>query len=102
MSQPKRLSLKGFSFGNGEIIENTEWVPVSDYAALAAENERLKKEKHEMTFQINIDDALTAENERLRKAGDAMADTRNKPTTLSEFGHLAMAWFAAKEGVDAK
>ena len=41
---------------------------------------------------------LEAENERLRKAGDAMADTRNKPITLSEFGHLAMAWNAAKEG----
>ena len=37
--------------------------------------------------------------ERLIKAGDAMAKTANKEITRSEFGHLAMAWSAAKDGL---
>ncbi len=68
------------------------WVPFADYAALQAENERLKTERdHYQWASINDGiacnerarenqdlenqiDALKAENERLRKAGDEMAE----------------------------
>ena len=52
------------------------------------------------TLSLDAENArLKAEVERLRKAGDAMAKTANKEITRSEFGHLAMAWSAAKDGL---
>ena len=47
MSQPKRFSLVGHEW-LGDILEESqdgEYVRHSDYAALAAENERLRKDK---------------------------------------------------------
>ena len=45
--------------------------------------------------------ALAAENERLRKAGDAMADDL-RSCQADEDDALLVAWNAAKEGSDAK
>ena len=96
------------------------WVSQEDYAALAAENERLRVELKAANnhikansidpASINADgllrnqislliDDLKAENERMRKAGDAMASAlafeyRDSPKLA--------AWLAAKEGRDAK
>jgi uncharacterized small protein (DUF1192 family) len=91
-----------------------QWVPFADYAALQAENERLKTERdHYQWASINDGiacnerarenqdlenqiDALQAENERLRKAGDAMADWVMELLSESEQPEVVKAWHAAK------
>ena len=60
-----------------------QWVPYADYAALQAENERIRKERDKLDFKESCEYKrreewekacieARAENERLRKAGDAM------------------------------
>ena len=93
VSQTKRLN--AFL----EPDENGPYVYYTDYAALAAEKATNDAEFCEMKqdyLQLRIKNAaLAAENERLRKAGDAMAeriDADGQP-------HLETDdWDAAKEG----
>ncbi len=47
--------------------------------------------------------AIAAENERLRKAGDAFGEAlKENPTSLYHIHECVKAWNAAKEGRDAK
>lgn len=104
------------------------WVEYSDYAAVAAENERLKGELKAANNHIkanNLDpasirangllrnqislliDDLTAENKRLRRAGDAMAvnyELMHSPDKVynSDLMGFVYAWNSAKEGKDIK
>lgn len=92
------------------------WVSQEDYAALAAENERLKSEKQSLNIGIsncgysilqNIDEkaALAAENERLRKAGDvtiAAYCMGEKNVEKYRDNPVVAYWLAAKEGRGAK
>jgi uncharacterized small protein (DUF1192 family) len=77
-------------------FDKGDWVAYADYAALQAENERLRKFWKATSEGVNryvgksieLEDklaALQAENERLRKAGDAMA------SQLYAFGYNS-AW----------
>ena len=87
MSQPKRYSPalepgRGSNFNGLEVSMREDlagkWVSLSDYAALATENERL------------------------RKAGDAMAGVIGLPLNKTQVDAHISAWNAAKEGRDAK
>ena len=85
--------------------EQGSYVFVDDYAALQAENERLKQPwvkiltESETWKVLSEVSRLTAENERLRKAGDRMAKllscAGSPPSEVAD-------WLAAKEGKDAK
>ena len=99
MNTPKRYTLRlpEISYGTEE-NPSGEYVRYADYAALQAENERLK-ETCEITFGridalfIRLRE-LQAENYRLRKAGDAMAAMfRFAPNTPPRF---ISEWLAAK------
>jgi hypothetical protein len=93
-------------------------LPYSDYAALKAENERLKTERnHYQWASINDGiacnerarenqdlenqiDALKAENERLRKAGDAVIEKlaeayAGEPSDF-DHAHVFKGWIEAK------
>ena len=84
------------------------WVGYAEYAALQAENERLKLKKFTLEdanaaisqLQYVIVD-LIAENERLRKAGDAVIEKLAEAYAgkVSEFdhAHVFKAWIEAKE-----
>ena len=90
-----------------------EYVSASDYAALAAENER-RTEQLKLSMSMTdscIDNInrLTAENERLRKAGDAFFDSvigyygeHILEDEKHSSGQKCRDWLAAKEGRDAK
>lgn len=104
MSQP----IKYWTSRNGGITANKVWaindasdnsalVAYSDYAALAAENERLiELGNNQMAEKFE----LKAENERLRKAGDAV----HRAIKVSDpaLDWAIECWLAAKEGRDAK
>ncbi len=95
-----------------------QWVPYADYAALAAEKDRLKTERdHYQWASINDGiacnerarenqdlenqiDALKAENERLRKAGDAVIEKlaeayAGEPSDF-DHAHVFKGWIEAK------
>ena len=77
MSQPKRyICTRVLGMFEMQDAENGDWIYHSDYAALAAENERL------------------------RKAGDAM----HRAIKVSDYAldWAIEVWLAAKEGRDAK
>ena len=91
------------------------YISEADYAAIAAENERLRSsqlslEKWIACEQIHFDTAdnlreklyqASVQIERLRKAGDAMADDL-RDCQADEDNKLLVDWNAAKEGRDAK
>ena len=106
MSQPKRyICTRVLGMFEMQHAENGDWVYHSDYAALAAEVERLKQPWVKILTESETWNALsevarlTAENDRLRKAGDAVCES----PYLLETDEAVIAWrAAAKEGRDAK
>ena len=121
MSQPKRFSLVGHEW-IGDILEEKpdgEYVRHSDYAALAAENERLRSsqlslEKWIACEQVNFETAdnlreklyqASVQIERLRQAGDVLMQCYCAGDLVKEeWKQLPSVaqWLAAKEGSDAK
>ena len=106
MSQPKRYDL--FVDTELKVQKGGEWVQYSDYAALAAELERMRSE-HEVGFSSVVlkkwateHAALAAENERLRKAGDAMyryvGKSPEHSIQMDKHDKSKRDWLAAKEG----
>lgn len=79
-----------------EFSEYGRFVHWDDYAALAAENERLRSASFVTAVPSEEYERLKAENERLRKAGDELykwAGAENRPPQ-----QVYAAWHAAKEG----
>lgn len=74
MSRPIRYGLADADLGRIHPQADGHLVMWSDYAALAAENERLRSASFVTAVPSEEYERLKAENERLRKAGDEMAE----------------------------
>lgn len=111
MSQPKRYAID--SDGVPYPLDTGDYVRHSDYASLAAENERLKASQLSLEKWIACEQAHfeTADNlreklyqasvqiERLRKAGDQMdAYLKRQDGTTNGMLDCRRAWLEAKEG----
>ena len=98
INKPKRFSLVGHEW-IGDILEEKpdgDYVLYSDYADLAAENERLRASSFVTAVPSEEYERLKAENERLREAGDDLVfNIGNSEESLLK---CADRWLAAKEG----
>jgi hypothetical protein len=88
--------------GLAQMIRNPEgnWVGYADYAALKAENERMRKKLEALDGDIVAFDEYLKElvhNERLRKAGDELARVAIPSYILDTKVKAIEAWNAAKE-----
>ncbi len=93
MSQPKRYTT---NVGYGHEEDDGEFVLWDDYAALKAENERLRSGSF-------VTAVPSEQYERVIKAGDAMDDyLKRQDGTTNGMLPCREAWLAAKEGRDAK
>lgn len=102
MSQPIRYGLADADLGRIHPQADGHLVMWADYAAIAAENERLKAETvKQIEAALPPVEAyiakLEAENERLRKAGDAMMEVLESEIPFTAM-NAVNGWLAAKEG----
>ena len=93
MSEPTRYGRKG---GDLEPLKDGQFVAWSDYAALKAENERLRSSSF-------VTAVPSEQYERLRKAGDALIRICEvHKSNVAEYEIRWAVWQNAKEGRDAK